>query len=72
MQTIAVTGSTRGIGRGLATEFLKRGHRVVVTGRSQTSVDGALATLGSLGDVLGQPCDIRNLAEQALAMTKIT
>ena len=62
MQTIVVTGSTRGIGRGLAAEFLKRGHRVVVTGRSHASVDPAVAELSKLGDVLGQPCDVADLA----------
>jgi NAD(P)-dependent dehydrogenase (short-subunit alcohol dehydrogenase family) len=67
MQTIVVTGSTRGIGRGLAREFLRRGHNCVVTGRSQASVDAALSELRSLGEVLGQPCDVRNLAQlQAL------
>jgi len=62
MQTIVVTGSTRGIGRGLAMEFLKRGHRVVVTGRSAASVDPAVAELSRLGDVLGRPCDVSDLA----------
>jgi NAD(P)-dependent dehydrogenase (short-subunit alcohol dehydrogenase family) len=61
MQTIVVTGSTRGIGRGLATEFLKRGHRVVVTGRSRASVEPAVAELGELGEVLGQPCEVGDL-----------
>jgi NAD(P)-dependent dehydrogenase (short-subunit alcohol dehydrogenase family) len=59
-QVLVVTGSTRGIGRGLAREFLQRGHKVVVTGRSQASVDRALAQLRPLGDVLGQPCDVRS------------
>lgn len=58
MQTIVVTGSTRGIGRGLAVEFLKRGHRVVVTGRTPASVDPAVADLTRLGDVLGVPCEV--------------
>ena len=62
MQTIVVTGSTRGIGRGLATEFLKRGHRVVVTGRSQASVEPAVAELAQFGEVFGQPCDVGELA----------
>ena len=67
MQTIVVTGSTRGIGKGLATEFLKRGHRVVVTGRSQGSVDAALQDLEPLGEVLGMPCDVGDpVALQAL------
>ena len=67
MQTIVVTGSTRGIGRGLATEFLKRGHRVVVSGRSQASVAPAVAELSKLGEVLGHPCEVSDLwACQAL------
>ena len=52
MQTIVITGSTRGIGKGLAREFLQLGHRVVVTGRSQAAVDGALAELANPDAVL--------------------
>lgn len=63
MQTIVVTGSTRGIGRGLAVEFLKRGHRVVVTGRTPASVDPAVAELSKLGAVRGVPCDVGNFDE---------
>ena len=37
-QTIVITGSTRGIGYGLAAEFLKLGHNVVVTGRSDGQI----------------------------------
>ncbi len=59
MQTIVVTGSTRGIGLGLAREFLRRGHKVVVTGRSDASVAKALAELEPMGDVLGQARDVR-------------
>ena len=44
-QSIVVTGSTRGIGRGLAAEFLKRGHDVTVSGRTQAAVDEAVAAL---------------------------
>lgn len=62
MQTIVITGSTRGIGKGLAREFLKLGHRVVITGRSQAPVDAALAELASLGEVLGCVCDVRDMA----------
>ena len=35
---IVVTGSTRGIGRGLAVEFLRRGHPVMVSGRDGATV----------------------------------
>lgn len=44
-KTIVVTGSTRGIGFGLAHEFLQRGCRVVVNGRSQSAVDQAVSDL---------------------------
>lgn len=61
-KTIVVTGSTRGIGHGLAKEFLKRGQNVVVCGRSQGAVDAALAELtGEATDgakVVGTPCDV--------------
>lgn len=63
MQSIVVTGSTRGIGRGLATEFLKRGHRVMISGRSAASVEPTLAELSSLGQVAGEPCDIGRIED---------
>jgi NAD(P)-dependent dehydrogenase (short-subunit alcohol dehydrogenase family) len=62
-KVIVVTGSTRGIGMGLAREFLRGGHKVAVTGRSQASVDRALTELSPLGEVLGQPCDVRSLTD---------
>ena len=62
MQTIVITGSTRGIGKGLALEFLKLGHRVVVTGRSQAAVDAVTTELGSPAEVLGGVCDVRDMA----------
>lgn len=60
-RVVVVTGSTRGIGLGLAREFLKRGCKVVVSGRSQGSVDSALAELAPLagGDrVTGKPAEV--------------
>ena len=44
-KTIVVTGSTRGIGFGLAHEFLKRGCCVIINGRSQIAVDAAVNDL---------------------------
>jgi NAD(P)-dependent dehydrogenase (short-subunit alcohol dehydrogenase family) len=38
MKSVVITGSTRGIGHGLASEFLKRGCRVIITGRSADKV----------------------------------
>lgn len=66
-QVVVITGSTRGIGHGLATEFLKRGHRVVVTGRSAAAVERTVAELGQLGPVLGQVLDVRSLAANRAA-----
>ena len=46
MKNVVITGGTRGIGRGLAAEFLKRACNVAITGRNQDAVDTALTTLG--------------------------
>lgn len=43
---VVITGSTRGIGYGLAREFLQAGCKVTINGRSQESVDQALKNLG--------------------------
>ncbi len=61
MKTIVITGSTRGIGLGLAREFLKRGCRVMLSGRSKTTLDAALGALGrefGTDAVYGTTCDV--------------
>lgn len=45
MKHVVITGSTRGIGFGLAKEFLKAGCKVTINGQSQESVEQALANL---------------------------
>ncbi|MBM4192179.1 MAG: SDR family oxidoreductase [Gammaproteobacteria bacterium] len=59
---VVVTGSTRGIGKGLANEILKRGHNVVVNGRTTQAVDATIAELTpSASDgarAAGIPCDV--------------
>jgi NAD(P)-dependent dehydrogenase (short-subunit alcohol dehydrogenase family) len=70
-KVIVVTGSTRGIGHGLASAFTARGCSVVVGGRSQESTDRAVVDLIERHDVpekvLGRPCDVRELGQvQAL------
>jgi len=63
VKTIIITGSTRGIGYGLADNFLGLGHQVVISGRSQDSVDLVLEKLGDLHSpdrVGGFPCDMRD------------
>ena len=58
---IVITGSTRGIGNGLAREFLKRRCQVAVSGRSAARVDEVVAELGQYygeAKVCGTSCDI--------------
>ena len=61
MKTIVITGSTRGIGHGLADSFLDRGCQVVVSGRAQANVERAVASLSAKHSperVFGHPCDV--------------
>lgn len=61
MKTIVITGSTRGIGRGLAEEFLRRGHQVMISGRKQADVARVQADLGEIYSsdmIFGQACDV--------------
>lgn len=59
MSTIVITGSTQGIGRGLAEEFCNRGHQVIISGRDQGRIDEALSTMLALpGEAAGQSCDV--------------
>lgn len=65
---VVITGSTRGIGRGLAAEFLRRGHGVAVSGRDPAAVAAAVAELrAGGGTVTGAPADVADAdALQAL------
>ncbi len=69
-RTVVVTGSTRGIGLGLAEQFLARGCRVVVSGRTQEVVDAVVARLAestAAARVAGRACDITRATDlQAL------
>ena len=60
---IVITGSTKGIGYGMAREFLRRGHNVVISSRGQQAVDAAVKKLAAefpAEKVHGQPCDVGN------------
>lgn len=61
MKNIVVTGSTRGIGFGLAREFLKRGCSVIISGRKQEDVDLSVAKLKKVTSsdlIIGLACDV--------------
>lgn len=58
-KVIVITGSTKGIGYGLAEEFLKRGHNVVVSGRNKERLDKAVSALAAQHkNVAGYLCDV--------------
>jgi NAD(P)-dependent dehydrogenase (short-subunit alcohol dehydrogenase family) len=60
MKTIVITGSTRGIGFGLAGSFLSAGCNVVISGRTQEAIGLALNKLGTgifKDRILGFICD---------------
>jgi NAD(P)-dependent dehydrogenase (short-subunit alcohol dehydrogenase family) len=61
MKTIVITGSTRGIGLGLAREFLKRGCNVMLSGRNKATLDKEIEILGrefGADKVYGTTCDV--------------
>ncbi|WML51112.1 SDR family oxidoreductase [Neobacillus sp. PS3-12] len=63
MKHVVITGSTRGIGFGLATEFLKAGCKVTINGTTQESVDKALINLQEYipDNVIGFPARVEEL-----------
>lgn len=65
MKTVVITGSTRGIGRGLADAFLARGCKVVVAGRDAAAVAQTVAALEAKhpGRVAGGACEITQVAQ---------
>ncbi|SPF56783.1 Short-chain dehydrogenase/reductase SDR [Candidatus Sulfopaludibacter sp. SbA4] len=58
-----VTGGTRGIGRAIAERLLREGAWVAICGRSQESVDRAVAQMKALGRLFGHPADVSDSGE---------
>ena len=61
MKSIVITGSTSGIGFGLADVFLSQGCAVTISGRSQTNLDKAYRILSGKYDqnrILAYICDV--------------
>jgi len=70
MKSIVITGSSKGIGLGMALEFLKNGCTVMVSSRKQADVDTAVkgfsAQFGA-EKVMGLTCDVTDITQmQAL------
>jgi short-subunit dehydrogenase len=66
MKTVVITGSSKGIGFGLATEFLKKNFSVVLSARNETILQAAVDSLGKeygMDKVAGQPCDVTNVKQ---------
>jgi len=66
MRRIVITGSTRGIGRGLAEAFLARGCAVAVSGRSDAAVSTCVAELArrhGAERVTGRSCEVTRPAD---------
>lgn len=62
MRKVVITGSTQGLGFGMAESFLTRGCAVTINGRSEGSVDSAIDSLSEKFDpsnLLGVVCDVR-------------
>ena len=73
---VVITGSTKGIGRGMAVEFLRRGHDVIISSRGEAAVS---QTVGELQRewpdrrIAGQACDVADYAQvQALWDAAVT
>src|SRR5271157_3364789 len=58
-----VTGGTRGVGRAIAERLLSEGAAVALCGRSQDSVDSAVAGMKPLGRVFGQAADVTQVEQ---------
>ena len=69
-KVVAITGSTRGIGYGLANSFLKLGCAVVISSRTPEAVEKAVVQLSanySADRILGCACDVTEF-EQVQAL----
>lgn len=71
-QTVVITGSTQGLGFGYAREFLRRGHQIVLSGRTEDRVKAAVERLrAEFADaaerIAGFSCDVSEL-EQVRAL----
>lgn len=63
---VVITGSTRGIGHGMAREFLARGHDVMISSRRQAAVDTVIDELRRdypNRKVAGTACEVSDIGQ---------
>jgi NAD(P)-dependent dehydrogenase (short-subunit alcohol dehydrogenase family) len=72
-KTAFITGGTKGIGFGIADAMLREGMKVLITGRTQESVDKAVEELTQVGGdrIIGLVADVRDMDAQQNAVQKI-
>ncbi len=72
-KTAIITGGNSGIGLATAHEFIAQGAKVIITGRSQKSIDEALSQLGDQAQGIvsdaGDMAQVKQLGSQVKAIT---
>jgi short-subunit dehydrogenase len=58
-KVVVITGSTRGFGYAIAEAMLNAGAKVVISGRSNGSLQNAITSLQKPGMLKGQVCDVK-------------
>lgn len=66
-----VTGSTKGIGKGIAKALLDEGARVIINGRSRKAVDEVVEELSQYGEVYGASGDLATMSGAKEVITSV-